>query len=474
MGEKPVVMVLAAGLGTRMKSDTAKVLHAVAGRPLVAWAVETARAAGAERVIAVLGHQIDEVRGLLDARYGDGAVEVAHQAEQKGTGHAVMAALPALAGEDDDRVAVILSGDAPLFRAERIAALVEACAGSSSGMALVSTRPTRPVHYGRLVRDDDGRLVRIVEHKDATEAERAIDEMNAGFYAIRLGVLRAGVAALTSDNAQGELYLTDLAATAAERGGAAVIEAPFEEIYGINDRVDLAQVETAARRRINEELMRAGVTMVAPDQTFVDADVGPIGRDVWLGPGVHLRGKTSIGDRVRIDTGCVLTDVAVDADTLIKPHCVLSEARIGTGVQIGPFTHCRPGTKVDEGAKLGNFVETKKTHLQAGAKANHLAYLGDADVGAAANVGAGTITCNYDGFAKYRTTIEAGAFIGSDTQLVAPVTVGRDAYVGAGSTVTKDVPRSALALTRVKQVNVEGWADRFREAQRKRHARKDD
>ncbi len=474
MGEKPVVMVLAAGLGTRMKSEMAKVLHTVAGRPLVAWAVETARAAGAERVIAVLGHQIDEVRGVLNSRYGDGAVEVAHQAEQKGTGHAVMEALPALANEDDDRVVVILSGDAPLFRAERIAALVEACAESPSGMALVSTRPTRPVHYGRLVRDGGGRLVRIVEHKDATEAERAIDEMNAGFYAIRLGVLRAGVAALTTDNAQGELYLTDLAEAAAERGGAAVIEAPFEEIYGINDRVDLAQVETAARRRINDDLMRAGVTMVAPDQTFVDADVGPIGRDVWLAPGVHLRGKTSIGDRVRIDTGCVLTDVEVDADTLIKPHCVLSEARIGIRVQIGPFTHCRPGTKVDEGAKLGNFVETKKTHLQAGAKANHLAYLGDADVGAAANVGAGTITCNYDGFFKYRTTIEAGAFIGSDTQLVAPVTVGRDAYVGAGTTVTKDVPRSALALTRVKQVNVEGWADRFREAQRKRLARKDD
>ncbi len=474
MGEKPVVMVLAAGLGTRMKSDTVKVLHAVAGRPLVAWAVETARAAGADRVIAVLGHQIDEVRALLVARYGDGAVEVAHQTEQKGTGHAVMAALPALSREDDNRVVVILSGDAPLFRAERVAALVEACADSPSGMALVSTRPTRPVHYGRLVRDDGGRLVRIVEHKDATEAERAIDEMNAGFYAIRLGVLRAGVAALTTDNAQGELYLTDLAAAAAERGGAAVIEAPFEEIYGINDRVDLAQVAAAARRRINEELMRAGVTMVAPEQTFVDADVGPIGRDVWLGPGVHLRGKTTVADRVRIDTGCVLTDVNVDADSWIKPHCVLSEARIGVRVQIGPFTHCRPGTRVDEGAKLGNFVETKKTHLQAGAKANHLAYLGDASVGAAANVGAGTITCNYDGFNKYRTTIEAGAFIGSDTQLVAPVTVGRDAYVGAGTTVTKDVPRSALALTRVKQVNVEGWADRFREAQRKRHPRKDD
>jgi bifunctional UDP-N-acetylglucosamine pyrophosphorylase/glucosamine-1-phosphate N-acetyltransferase len=474
MSEKPVVLILAAGLGTRMKSDLAKVLHPVAGRPLVAWAVDTARGAGADRTIAILGHQIDEVRELLDRRFGDGAVEIAHQAEQKGTGHAVLCALPALEREPDDRIVVILSGDAPLFRGDRVAELVRACAASESGMALVSTRPTRPVQYGRLVRDAAGVLQRIVEHADATADELAIDEMNAGFYAIRLGVLRAGVTGLGADNAQGELYLTDLAEQAAERGGAAVIEAPFEEIYGINDRVDLAQVEAAARRRINEELMRAGVTMAAPDQTFVDADVGPIGRDVWIGPGVHLRGATSVGDRTRIDAGSVLTDVAVAADAHIKPYSVISEATLGPKVQIGPFTHCRPGTTVDEGARLGNFVETKKTHLMAGAKASHLAYLGDASVGSKANIGAGTITCNYDGFNKYKTKIEAGAFIGSDTQLVAPVTVGRDAFVGAGSTVTKDVPRSALALTRVKQVNVEGWADRFRDAQLKRKKSKRD
>jgi bifunctional UDP-N-acetylglucosamine pyrophosphorylase / glucosamine-1-phosphate N-acetyltransferase len=214
--------------------------------------------------------------------------------------------------------------------------------------------------------------------------------------------------------------------------------------------------------------MRAGVTMVDPTATYIDADVGPLGRDVWLAPGVALRGKTQLGDGARVDTGSVLTDVQVAEAAYVKPYSILSESSVGTRAEIGPFTHCRPGTRIDEDARLGNFVETKKTHMMAGAKANHLAYLGDASVGAKANIGAGTITCNYNGFEKMKTTIEAGAFIGSDSQLVAPVTVGRDAYVGAGTTVTKDVPRGALALTRVKQVNVEGWADRFREAQAKR------
>jgi bifunctional UDP-N-acetylglucosamine pyrophosphorylase/glucosamine-1-phosphate N-acetyltransferase len=328
--------------------------------------------------------------------------------------------------------------------------------------------------YGRLVREGS-KLVRIVEHADATEEQRAIADTNAGFYAIRLGDLRRDLAKLRADNAKGELYLTDLvAAAAARRGdGATAIDAPFTEVAGINDRVDLAGVEVQARRRINEDWMRAGVTMIDPATTYIDADVGPIGEDVWIGPNVALRGKTSIASGVRIDLGCVLTDVKVAEHTYIKPHSVLGDATIGARVQIGPFSHCRPGTRLDDDVRLGNFVETKKSHLMAGAKANHLAYLGDASVGSRANIGAGTITCNYDGVGKYRTTIEAGAFIGSDSQLVAPVTVGRDAYVGSGTTVTKDVPRGALALTRVKQVNVEGWADRFREAQAKRKQKLD-
>jgi bifunctional UDP-N-acetylglucosamine pyrophosphorylase / glucosamine-1-phosphate N-acetyltransferase len=468
---QPIVVILAAGLGTRMKSDRAKVLHEVAGRPLIAWAVENARAAGARRVVAVLGHQLDQVRAALDARFGAGAIEVAHQTEQRGTGHAVQAALPALANEPDDAVLIILSGDAPLLRPDRVAELARACEGSPAHMALLSTRPTVPVAYGRLVRDGSGRLVRIVEHVDASEAERAIPEMNAGFYAIRLRELRGDIASLTADNAKGELYLTDLAARAGGRGGAAVQEAPFDEVSGINDRVDLAGVEAAARRRILERWMRDGVTMADPASTYIDADVGPIGKDTWIGPGVCLRGRTRIGERARIDVGCVLTDVEVADDAILKPYSMASESSIGQRAQVGPFAHLRPETMLEAEARIGNFVETKKAHIMTGAKANHLTYLGDVSVGARANVGAGTITCNYDGFQKHRTTIEAGAFVGSDTQLVAPVTVGRDAYVASGTTVTKDVPRAALALSRVKQVNVEGWADRFREAQSKRKGR---
>ena len=454
-----------------MKSDRAKVLHEVAGRPLIAWTVENARAAGARRVVAVLGHQRKEVQAVLEARFGAGAVEVAEQLEQRGTGHAVQTALPALAGEPDDAVVIILSGDAPLLRPERVAELARACADSPASMALLSTWPSVPVAYGRLMRDPAGRLVRIVEHLDASEAEREIGEMNAGFYAIRLRELRADIASLTADNAKGELYLTDLAARAGGRGGAAVLGAPFEEVSGINDRVDLAGVEAAARRRVLERWMRDGVTIADPASTYIDADVGPIGKDTWIGPGVFLRGKTRIGERVRIDCGCVLTDVEVADDALLKPYSVAAESSIGSRAQLGPFAHLRPETIIEAEARVGNFVETKKAHIMTGAKANHLTYLGDVSVGARANVGAGTITCNYDGFQKHRTTIEAGAFIGSDSQLVAPVTIGRDAYVASGTTVTKDVPRASLALSRVKQVNVEGWADRFREAQAKRKGR---
>jgi bifunctional UDP-N-acetylglucosamine pyrophosphorylase/glucosamine-1-phosphate N-acetyltransferase len=467
---QPIVVVLAAGLGTRMKSERAKVLHEVAGRPLVVWVVENALAAGAGRVVVVLGHQVDAIRALLDARYGAGRIEIAHQAEQRGTGHAVQAAMPALASEPDDRLVVILYGDAPLLRPERVAELVRAAQTSPAHIALVSTRPSAPVAYGRLVRDGAGKLLKIVEHADASEAERAIPEMNAGFYAVRLRELRADLASLGSNNAQGEIYLTDLAERAAARGGATVTEAPFDEVTGINDRIDLARTEKEARLRILERWMLSGVTIVDPASTYIDAEVGPIGRDTWIGPGVCLRGKTRIGARARIDTGSVLTDVEVADDALLKPYTVASKSSIGERAQTGPFAHLRPDTMLEADVRVGNFVETKKAHLMAGAKANHLTYLGDVSVGARANIGAGTITCNYDGFNKHKTTIEAGAFIGSDTQLVAPVTVGRDAYVASGATVTRDVPRSALALSRVKQVNVEGWADRFREAQGKRKA----
>lgn len=457
---------MAAGLGTRMKSDLAKVLHPIAGRPMLHWVINAAQAAGVTRVVAILGHQAEVVKASL-AGYG-ASVDTVLQPEPRGTGHSVQCALAAVEAEPDDRIAVILSADAPLLDAGRIADLVEACAASSSGMALLSTVPDRPMPYGRLVHDDRGALMRIVEHADATPEQRAIRDTNAGFYAIRLGHLRSDLPRLRAENAKGELYLTDLVGHAYARGGAIALDAPFAEVSGINDRVDFAAVEAAARRRINEAWMRSGVAMIDPQSTYIDASVGPLGKDVVLGPNVALRGNTTVGDGAHIDCGSVITDSSIAASAHIKPYSVITESAIGPEAQIGPFSHCRPGTRVDQGARLGNFVETKKAHLMAGAKANHLAYLGDASIGQKANIGAGVITCNYDGISKYQTTIEAGVFVGSDSQLVAPVTVGRDAFVGAGTTVTRDVPRGALALSRVKQIHKEGWAADFRDGLAKR------
>ncbi len=471
MRQKPIALILAAGQGTRMKSDRAKVLHEVAGRPLIAWAILAAKEAAASRIIVVLGHQRDEVTAVIREQFGD-EIEIAIQEQQRGTGDAVIAGLTILADEPDDAIVVVLSGDVPRFRGERIAELTEATRSAPGKMALVSARTLDPSGYGRIVRSSEGGLAKIVEHADATTSQRAIDEINAGFYGFGLGLLRSEISTLTVDNAQGELYLTDVGERAAKRGQVPVLEVPFDDIRGINTRVDLAEVEASARGDICHRWMLAGVTIVDPKHTYIDVSVEDIGQDTWIGPGVCLRGNTSIGRRVRIDTCSVLANVIIGDDTWIKPHSVLGDSKVGELVQIGPFAHCRPGTVLDERVKVGNFVETKKTHIMAGAKASHLAYLGDASIGQGANVGAGTITCNYDGFNKHRTTIEAGAFIGTDSQLVAPVTVGRNAYVGAGTTVTKDVPRSSLALSRTKQVNVEGWADRFREAQRKRMIRK--
>src|SRR5262249_10079053 len=294
----PLVFIMAAGLGTRMKSDLPKVLHRIAGRPMLHWVVSAARAAGAGPVVAILGHKAGVVKGALDASFGAAAIEVALQSEPRGTGHAIQSALPQATGEPDDRIVVILSGDAPLLASERIAQLIAACEASPAGMALLSTVPPRPMPYGRLVRDASGKLERIVEHADATEQQRRIQDTNAGFYAIRLGHLRRDIQSLRADNAKGELYLTDLVAHAGARGGATAIDAPFAEVAGINDRVDLAAVEGAARRRINEAWMRSGVTMVEPSTTYIDADAGPLGKDVWLAPSVALRGKTSLGDGV--------------------------------------------------------------------------------------------------------------------------------------------------------------------------------
>jgi bifunctional UDP-N-acetylglucosamine pyrophosphorylase/glucosamine-1-phosphate N-acetyltransferase len=466
---QPLVIVLAAGLGTRMKSDLAKVLHRVAGRPLVAWPIELARSLEARRIVVVLGHQLDAVKAVIDARF-PGLCAVARQDRQLGTGHAALQGLAALEGEPEDAPVLILSGDVPLLGRETLERLI--AAKGSAPLALVSFRPASPTGYGRLVRDGAGKLARIVEEKDAADDEKKIGEVNAGIYAVSLGFLRAALQELRPDNAQGELYLTDVVARAARLGHPIpTVEAPVDDVAGINDRVELARLDAVARRRIAERWMRAGVTMIAPDTISIDADVTAIGRDVELGANVSLRGAgTRIGDRVRIDTGCVITQTVIGDDTVVRPYCVLTESTIGARAQIGPFAHARPGSTLEDDVHLGNFVETKKTRLGKGAKANHLAYLGDADVGPRVNVGAGTITCNYDGVNKFKTVIEEGAFIGSDTQLVAPVTVGKGAYVGAGTTVTKDVPAGALAITRAPQVIKEGYVEKKKAEQAARKA----
>ena len=453
----PIAVILAAGLGTRMKSDTVKVLHKVAGRPLVFWPVELARAVGVRRVVAVLGHQLDAVRAALDARYGAGTISVAEQREPKGTGHALQQALPALADEPGEARVLVLSGDVPLLTQGTVEKLL-ACTGP---VAVVTMRPPEPRGYGRMVRDEAGKLRRIVEEKDASPEIKAVREVNAGIYAFRLDFLRAHLSGLRADNAQGELYLTDLIARGAEQhGDVATVEASAFEVAGANDRVDLAALDAVARRQVAERWMRAGVTIVHPESVCIEADVLGIGKDSELGPGVALRGKTKIGAGVRIDVGCVITDSTIDDGALLKPYCIVTESKIGARGQIGPFAHCRPGSDLGEDVHMGNFVETKKTRMGKGSKANHLAYLGDSEIGSKVNVGAGTITCNYDGKNKFVTTIEDGAFIGSDTQLVAPVRVGKGAYVGAGATITKDVPAGALAVSRTPQQNIEGWAEK--------------
>ncbi|HEY0711151.1 MAG TPA: bifunctional UDP-N-acetylglucosamine diphosphorylase/glucosamine-1-phosphate N-acetyltransferase GlmU, partial [Polyangia bacterium] len=454
VGEGLACIVLAAGKGTRMRSSKSKVLHTILGAPLCTYPIDRAREVGASPIVAVLGHQRAEVEAMLQARYrGDDQVIVVEQTEQKGTGHAVRVGLEPLA--DWNGLVLILYGDAPLLRRETIEALL-AEARRTGGLAILTARLPDPTGYGRILRDKKGRVVRVVEQKDASKKERKIDEVNAGFYAAPISFLRAAVEALQPNNAQGEYYLTDIVEAAGESGGATTVLSTPEEISGINDRLQLTDAEEVLRVR--------SIARFAAHATFRDAAstvVEPgvqIGTDVEIGRNVSLRGRTVIGDNVRIDDGVILTDTEVGAGAEIKPYSVASESVIGAGAKIGPFAHLRPGTELGDDVHIGNFVETKKTRLGKGSKANHLTYLGDAIVGEKVNVGAGTITCNYNGYEKRQTIIEDGAFVGSDSQLIAPVRVGKGAVVAAGATITGDVPAGALAITRVEQRHVEGYA----------------
>lgn len=448
-------VVLAAGQGTRMKSDLPKVLHPVAGRPMIYWPVRAALDAGAAKVVVVLGYGREQVEEQLHAYFGDQVV-TALQEEQRGTGHAVRCGMPALDGFEGD--VVMLYGDVPLIEASAVSRL--ATARGDAPLALLTCTIDDPTGYGRIVREH-GEVTAIVEHRDATEAQRAITEINPGLYAGEIGFVRSALEKLSDDNAQGELYLTDIVATAVGEGGAVGVRWPLESLLGINDRAQLAEATKHMRRRIATEHARSGVTVRDVERVDIDADV-TIGRDAVIEPGVTLRGKTTVGERAHVDVGCVLTDVEVAAEAKLLPYTVASDARIGERAQTGPFTHLRPGSQMEERSKVGNFVEMKKTVLGPGSKASHLAYLGDGIIEADVNIGAGTIFCNYDGFAKHTTYLEEGCFIGSDSQLVAPIRVGKGAYVGTGTTVTLDVPPDALAVGRARQKNKEGYAARLR------------
>ncbi len=442
-----------------MKSDKAKVLHSILGRPLAWYPVTRAIELGAQHVVAVVGHQADAVQSTLGALFQNQPLRFALQKEQRGTGDAVASARASL--NDYAGPVLILYGDVPLLTRESLQSLLDVFRKGGGPLAMITTRPADPTGYGRIVRDSARRVQRVVEHKDATEDERAIGEVNAGIYVADSKFLWQAIDRLTPQNAQGELYLTDIVSQAAALGSIAVVEAPAAETEGINDRVELAERCQLMRKRINERHMRLGVTLIDPASTFIDEGV-EIGPDTILGPQVSIQGDCEIGANATIGQGAILNHSTVGDGTEIRAYSVLEEAVVGPRSIVGPFARLRPGTVLDESVHIGNFVETKKAHLRKGSKANHLAYLGDAEIGSNCNIGAGTITCNYDGVNKYVTTLGDGVFIGSDSQLVAPVRIGNGAFVGAGTTITEDVPAGALAVSRTPQTNKEGWAERRR------------
>ncbi len=455
-------VILAAGKGTRMRSATAKVLHPIGGRPLVYYPVRRALEAGASPVVVVVGHQGDAVEEALRGALPGAALRFARQAEQRGTADAVRAARAALRGVAGP--VAILSGDTPLLTAETLRRVVTARARSRAPLALATMVLAEPRGYGRVVRAVDGRPIRIAEERDATAEERALREVNAGLYCADAAFLWRALARVGAANAQGEFYLTDLVALAAARAAVATVDVDPLEAAGVNDRAELARAGAELQRRRSAALMVAGVTLEAPERFLCDEGV-EVAADVTIEPDVRLRGATRVAAGCLLGQGSILEDAVLARDVTVRPYTVVEgPASVGAGAVLGPFSRIRPGSELGERVHVGNFVETKKTRLGAGSKANHLAYLGDAEIGAGVNVGAGTITCNYDGERKHPTRIGDGAFIGSDSILVAPIEIGAGAYVAAGSTLTEPVPAGALALGRARQVVKEGWAERQRAA----------
>jgi len=453
--ERPplAVVILAAGLGTRMKSDAPKVLHEVCGRPMLAYVIDAALSVSPERVVVVTGPDQDAIAEILPV-----GCERALQKERRGTGDAVRAGLEPLQGFEGD--VMVLYGDVPLVHGDFVAALHERHLRADAAATLTTVRLDDPAHYGRIVRNAAGGVARIVEYRDATPDERAIGEINVGLYVFRGDALRPALARLGSDNAQGELYLTDVVHLFldAEHTVATYESDDQEMCMGVNSRVELAVVNAAMRRRLLERLMLAGVTVEDPDTTFVDWGV-EVGRDTLLRANTHLLGRTTVGAACEVGPGSFLRDAFVgDRARVVSSH--LLECVIGSSCSVGPFAYIRPNTVLAEGAKAGTFVEIKNSRIGEGSKVPHLSYVGDAVVGRGSNIAAGNITANYDGFEKHATTIGDGVRTGSDTTIVAPVTIGDGAFTAAGSVITRDVPAGALGVAREQQKNIEGYAER--------------
>ncbi|SFR48368.1 bifunctional UDP-N-acetylglucosamine pyrophosphorylase / Glucosamine-1-phosphate N-acetyltransferase [Marinobacter gudaonensis] len=443
------VVILAAGQGSRMKSALPKVLHPIAGRPMLHHVIATAEQLGAEKIHTVIGHGADKVR---EATRAD-SVNWVTQSEQLGTGHAVAQALPDL--PDEARV-LVLYGDVPLTRHQTLEGLVATLDDSTLGLLTVTL--DNPQGYGRIVRNADGAVQAIVEQKDATPEQQQIREVNTGILAVSAKHLKTWLPALSNRNAQGEYYLTDIIAMAVAQGLTVSVsqpENPFE-VQGVNNRLQLAELERWYQRRQAERLMTEGATLADPARVDVRGEI-TIGNDLWIDVNVVFEGKVALGSNVSIGPNCVIKDATIADGAEIKANSVIEGASVGANAQIGPFARLRPGTELAANTKVGNFVETKKAVVGEGSKINHLSYVGDASLGRNVNVGAGTITCNYDGVNKYQTVLGDGVFVGSNTALVAPVTIAAEATIGAGSTITRDVADSELAVARARQRNITGW-----------------
>jgi bifunctional UDP-N-acetylglucosamine pyrophosphorylase/glucosamine-1-phosphate N-acetyltransferase len=449
------VAIMAAGKGTRLKSQLPKVLHEVGGKTLLEHVIRAAvRMVPAKDVYAIIGHGAERVRAAMQHT----GVNFVLQAEQRGTGHALMVAQEALAAYDH---VIVLSGDAPLLSSETISRLRDFHLTEGAAMTLLSAEQDNPTGYGRVLRKSDpgAEVLAIVEEKSASPAQRKIREINSGFYVFAVKDLYANLGKLSTANAHGEYYLTDMAAVLRKaRLRVVAWKTPnASEVLGGNTRAELSDIDEKMRLDKARQLMADGVSIFYPATCVIDADVS-IAPDTVIEPYVQLLGKTRIGGGCRIRSYCVIEDSEIGDNVMVRPGCIMDEASIAAGATIGPYSHLRPGSEIGEGAHVGNFVETKKINLGKGSKANHLTYLGDAEIGAGVNIGAGTITCNYDGVNKHKTIIDDGVFIGSDSTLVAPVRVGKGAYVAAASCITNDVPADALALGRSRQIVKEGWA----------------